>query len=136
MATNKDAEAQHYRRYVLQRRAELKRAGIGDGLKPVFGGHTPDGVGRAPKGLNDGKGFVFISHQGDVFPSGFLPLKAGNIRQQSLTEIYRHSPLFTSLRRTENLKGKCGVCEFREVCGGSRPRPDRRSSCRRALLLV
>jgi radical SAM protein len=118
----KSTEAQHYRRYVLQRRAELKRAGSGGRLKPVFGGLTPDGVGRAPKGLNDGKGFVFISHQGDVFPSGFLPLKAGNIRQQSLTEIYRHSPLFVSLRRAENLKGKCGICEFREVCGGSRAR--------------
>lgn len=118
----KSTEAQHYRRYVLQRRAELKRSGEGRGLKPLFGGLTPDGVGRAPKGLNDGKGFVFISHQGDVFPSGFLPLNAGNIRQQSLTEIYRHSPLFTGLRRTENLKGKCGICEFREVCGGSRAR--------------
>ncbi len=118
----KSTEAQHYRRYVLQRRAELKRTGSGGDLKPAFGGLTPDGVGRAPKGLNDGKGFVFISHQGDVFPSGFLPLKAGNIRQQSLTEIYRHAPLFRSLRRTESLKGKCGVCEFREVCGGSRAR--------------
>lgn len=118
----KSTEAQHYRRYVLQRRAEQKRAGNGCGLKPLFGGLTPDGVGRAPKGLNDGKGFVFISHQGDVFPSGFLPLKAGNVRQQSLTEIYRHSPLFVALRETENLKGKCGVCEFREVCGGSRAR--------------
>ncbi len=118
----KSTEAQHYRRYVLQRRAELKRAGNGCGLKPVFGGPTPDGVGRAPKGLNDGKGFVFISHQGDVFPSGFLPIKAGNVREQSLAEIYRHSPLFTALRRSENLKGKCGVCEFREACGGSRAR--------------
>jgi radical SAM protein len=118
----KSTEAQHYRRYVLQRRAEQKRAGNGCGLKPLFGGLTPDGVGRAPKGLNDGKGFVFISHQGDVFPSGFLPLKAGNVRQQSLAEIYRHSPLFVALRRAENLKGKCGVCEFREICGGSRAR--------------
>lgn len=118
----KSTEAQHYRRYVLQRRAEVKRAGNGCGLKPVFGGLTPDGVGRAPKGLNDGKGFVFVSHQGDVFPSGFLPLKAGNIRERSLTEIYRRSPLFVALRKTENLKGKCGVCEFKEVCGGSRAR--------------
>ena len=118
----KSTEAQHYRRYVLQRRAELKRAGDGCGLKPIFGGMTADGVGRAPKGLNDGKGFVFISHLGDVYPSGFLPLKAGNVREHSLAEIYRNSPLFQSLRRTENLKGKCGVCEFREVCGGSRAR--------------
>jgi radical SAM protein len=118
----KSTEAQHYRRYVLQRRADLKRSGNGFGLKPVFDGLTPDGVGRAPKGLNDGKGFVFISHQGDVFPSGFLPMKAGNVREQSLADIYRQSPLFTALRRTESLKGKCGVCEFREVCGGSRAR--------------
>ena len=118
----KSTEAQHYRRYVLQRRAEQKRLGNGCGLKPVFGALTADGVGRAPKGLNDGKGFVFISHQGDVFPSGFLPLKAGNVRERSLADIYRHSPLFVSLRRTENLKGKCGICEFREVCGGSRAR--------------
>lgn len=118
----KSTEAQHYRRYVLQQRAQQKRSGNGCGLKPVFGGPTPDGVGRAPKGLNDGKGFVFVSHLGDVFPSGFLPLKAGNIREESLAEIYRHSALFTSLRRTEDLKGKCGICEFREVCGGSRAR--------------
>lgn len=118
----KSTEAQHYRRYALQRRAEQKRAGHGEDMKPMFGGVTSDGVGRAPKGLNDGKGFVFISHLGDVYPSGFLPLKAGNVRQQPLSEIYRHSPLFVGLRRTENLKGKCGVCEFREVCGGSRAR--------------
>ena len=57
-----------------------------------------------------------------VFPSGFLPVSAGNIRKQSLTELYRHSPLFVALRDSGNLKGKCGICEFREVCGGSRAR--------------
>jgi radical SAM protein with 4Fe4S-binding SPASM domain len=83
---------------------------------------TPDGIGRAPRGINDGKGFVFISDLGEVFPSGFLPISAGNVRNQSLTELYRHSPLFIALRDSSNLKGKCGVCEFREVCGGSRAR--------------
>jgi radical SAM protein with 4Fe4S-binding SPASM domain len=72
--------------------------------------------------LNDGKGFIFISHLGEVFPSGFLPMSAGNVRRQTLAEIYQHSPLFVSLRDTSRLQGKCGVCEFRNVCGGSRAR--------------
>lgn len=83
---------------------------------------TPDGIGRAPCGINDGKGFVFISHLGEVYPSGFLPVSAGNIRVQSLAEIYRRSSLFTGLRDSSSLKGKCGACEFREICGGSRAR--------------
>ncbi|MGO9434070.1 MAG: SPASM domain-containing protein, partial [Terracidiphilus sp.] len=78
--------------------------------------------GRAPRGLNDGKGFVFISHKGEVFPSGFLPLAAGNIREQELAPIYRDSPLFRDLRDTSKLQGKCGSCEFKEICGGSRAR--------------
>lgn len=81
-----------------------------------------DTVGRAPRGLNDGKGFVFISHTGEVFPSGFLPLTAGNVRNQPLAQIYRESPLFRSLRDTSQLEGKCGACEFRNICGGSRAR--------------
>jgi AdoMet-dependent heme synthase len=118
----KSTEAQHYRRFLLQRRTEEKRKGIAPLLPPMLGTGTPDGIGRAPRGINDGKGFVFISHLGEVFPSGFLPVSAGNIRKQSLTELYRHSPLFVSLRDSSNLQGKCGVCEFREVCGGSRAR--------------
>jgi len=117
----KSTEAQHYRRFLLQRRTEEKRKGNGHSL-PALGMGTPDGIGRAPRGINDGKGFVFISHLGEVFPSGFLPVSAGNVRKQSLAELYRHSPLFVSLRDSTNLKGKCGICEFREVCGGSRAR--------------
>jgi radical SAM protein len=117
----KSTEAQHYRRFLLQRRTEEKRKGNASPVPRVAEG-TADGIGRAPRGINDGKGFVFISHLGEVFPSGFLPVSAGNIRKEPLTEIYRHSPLFTSLRDTSNLKGKCGICEFREVCGGSRAR--------------
>jgi radical SAM protein len=117
----KSTEAQHYRRFLLQRRTEERRNGTHEGLLPLPG-TTPDGIGRAPRGISDGKGFVFISHRGEVFPSGFLPVSAGNVRNQSLTELYRHSPLFVSLRDGENLKGKCGVCEFREICGGSRAR--------------
>ena len=118
----KSTEAQHYRRYLLQRRTEEKRKGNDHPLPSMLGASTPDGIGRAPQGINDGKGFVFISHLGEVFPSGFLPVSAGNVRRQSLTDLYRHSPLFVALRNSENLKGKCGVCEFREVCGGSRAR--------------
>lgn len=118
----KSTEAQHYRRFLLQRRTEAKRKGNASSLPAMFGTGTADGIGRAPRGINDGKGFVFISHLGEVFPSGFLPVSAGNVRKQSLTELYRHSPLFVSLRDSGNLKGKCGVCEFREVCGGSRAR--------------
>ena len=118
----KSTEAQHYRRVLLQRRTEEKRKGNGQSLPPMLGTSTADGIGRAPHGINDGKGFVFISHLGEVFPSGFLPVSAGNVRKQSLTEIYRHSPLFVSLRDSTNLKGKCGICEFRQVCGGSRAR--------------
>ena len=117
----KSTEAQHYRRFLLQRRTEEKRKGNSVPSTPSLGTDTPDGIGRA-RGINDGKGFVFISHLGEVFPSGFLPISAGNVRKQSLADLYRHSPLFVGLRDSANLKGKCGVCEFRKVCGGSRAR--------------
>lgn len=114
----KTTEAQHYRRFLLQQKAAERRAGQHDAVAEK----VADTIGRAPRGLNDGKGFVFISHTGDVFPSGFLPLAAGNIRQQPLSNIYRESPLFLNLRNTSMLEGKCGACEFKEICGGSRAR--------------
>ena len=76
----------------------------------------------ATRRVNDGKGFVFISHVGNVYPSGFLPIHAGNIRQTPLAEIYRNAPIFKALRDTAKLEGKCGACEFKEICGGSRAR--------------
>jgi radical SAM protein with 4Fe4S-binding SPASM domain len=106
---------------VIWETTQEKRKGNGWSLPPMLGPSTADGIGRA-RGINDGKGFVFVSHLGEVFPSGFLPVSAGNIRKQSLTELYRHSPLFVSLRDSRNLKGKCGICEFRKICGGSRAR--------------
>jgi AdoMet-dependent heme synthase len=117
----KTTEAQRYRRYLAQQRAAQRRSNIITSPMPC-GKALGDGIGRAPRGLNDGKGFVFISHHGEVFPSGFLPLAASNVRRQPLAEIYQNSPLFTQLRDTSNLKGKYGVCEFREICGGSRSR--------------
>lgn len=109
----KTTEAQHYRRYVLQQRARARsKSGNGD---------IAEGIpGILP--INEAKGFVFISHTGDVYPSLFLPLSAGNVRDASLADIYRNSELFRKLRDTENLEGKCGNCECREICGGSRAR--------------
>ncbi|HVJ06929.1 MAG TPA: TIGR04053 family radical SAM/SPASM domain-containing protein [Acidisarcina sp.] len=115
----KTTEAQHFRRYALQQRVRERKAGVSDSEDHA---KALDTIGRAPRGLNDGKGFVFISHKGEVFPSGFLPMSAGSIRQQSLATIYRDSPLFKSLRDTSQLEGKCGACEFKEICGGSRSR--------------
>ncbi len=126
----KATAAPQYSRVVLQhKRAE--RAG-----KPVVAGAGPlqadvltsgrhhsesDGIGRA-RNVTDGDGFMFISHTGEIFPSGFLPISAGNVRTDDVVEVYRNSELFLTLRDRSNLKGKCGVCNFRGVCGGSRAR--------------
>ncbi|MBI2911144.1 MAG: hypothetical protein HYY05_03310 [Chloroflexi bacterium] len=76
----------------------------------------------ADETVNDGKGFCFVDHVGNVCPSGFLPLVAGNVRDTPLAEVYRASPLFLALRDPSRLQGKCGACGFKEVCGGSRGR--------------
>lgn len=110
----KTTAAPHYRRVVLQRhRAE----GYQD-----RGPRQADAIGRAAPGVNDGKGVCFVSHRGEVYPSGFLPLSAGNVRHRSLVAIYRQAPLFRALRDPEQLRGKCGRCEYRKICGGSRAR--------------
>lgn len=108
----KTTEAQHYRRFVAQRRKLEKSIP-----------HTPfpNTISRQA-GINDGKGLLFISHRGEIYPSGFLPLSAGNVRCDSLLDVYRHSPLFSELRNSSRLKGKCGRCEYRNLCGGSRSR--------------
>jgi radical SAM protein with 4Fe4S-binding SPASM domain len=79
-------------------------------------------MGWATRRVNDGKGFMFISHVGNVYPSGFLPIHAGNVRHTPLAEIYREAPIFKALRDTSRLQGKCGICEYKEICGGSRAR--------------
>ena len=107
----KTTEGQHYRRYVLQQKARDPNARS-----------RADLISSAPKGVNDGKGFVFVSHTGEVYPSGFLPLAAGNVLWEPLVQIYQESPLFRSLRDSSQLKGKCGRCDFKDVCGGSRAR--------------
>ena len=114
----KTTEAQHYRRYVLQQQVHERQAKAPASASPK----VADTIGRAPRGLNDGKGFVFISHTGEVYPSGFLPISGGNVRRERLSEIYQHSPIFQQLRDPGQLSGKCGACEFRHICGGSRAR--------------
>lgn len=117
-----------YRRVVIQRRqAAAGQAGDRRGSTAVW---EQTGLGYAyragpvlmERGVNDGDGFCFVDHLGNVCPSGFLPLPAGNVRKASLGQIYRDAPLFRQLRDKTLLKGKCGRCPFRGTCGGSRAR--------------
>ncbi|MDT8369121.1 MAG: TIGR04053 family radical SAM/SPASM domain-containing protein [Longimicrobiales bacterium] len=120
----KATAAPHYSRVVLERKKAERRAGLErdrDVLTSGTGHSDSDGIGRA-RGVNDGDGFLFISHLGEIFPSGFLPVSAGNVREDDLVEVYREAPLFTELRDRTALKGKCGACPYTNVCGGSRSR--------------
>lgn len=101
----KTTEAPFYRRFVLQRKGDPQR-----------------GPARAPLGINDGKGVMFIAHNGGVQPSGFFDLRCGTFPRDSVVEVYRKHPTFLALRDPDRLAGKCGACEFRNVCGGSRAR--------------
>jgi radical SAM protein len=122
----KVTEAPHYRRFVAeQERLEGEMTNRHPGALPSQlvrtegPGHT---IGLAPRGVNAGKGFLFISHLGEVFPSGFLPVSAGNIRHTPLATLYRETELFLKLRDPDRLVGICGRCEYRAICGGSRSR--------------
>ncbi|WP_420491677.1 TIGR04053 family radical SAM/SPASM domain-containing protein [Neobacillus drentensis] len=122
----KTTAAQHYRRVVLQQKQrdhliEKGEINYEDTITTDFAS-MHDGLKRAPKGVNDGNGFVFVSHIGDVMPSGLLPIVGGNVRDTPLAEIYRESKVFKELRQPDNYKGKCGVCEYNKICGGSRSR--------------
>jgi AdoMet-dependent heme synthase len=142
----KTTEAMHYRRYLLQHNLQEKKMGHGQGHPPAGIARSGAPTGRsssvgweyepgAPEAdaqartkswmtrrVNDGKGFLFVSHMGNVYPSGFLPIHAGNIREDSLANIYQNAPIFKALRDTSRLEGKCGACEYKEICGGSRAR--------------
>jgi radical SAM protein len=130
----KTTEAMHYRRYLIQNKLEEKKMGHGSGHPgghpgavayepgaPTANTHERN-MGWATRRVNDGKGFMFISHTGNVYPSGFLPIHAGSIKQTPLADIYREAPIFKALRDTSKLEGKCGACEYKEICGGSRAR--------------
>lgn len=136
----KVTEAPAYRRVAIQRQREDAEANAlaagwlviaGDTLllAPVDpmrsgapGRRFVDELDRPTVGIGDGRGFMFISSTGDVRPSGDFPLSAGNVREHSPVEIYREAPLFRVLRDPARLKGRCGRCDFGEVCGGSRAR--------------
>lgn len=131
----KTTEAHHFRRVCLQRDVIARHGGDPVavlGLGPLYrdlrarleelGLTERSRTRRPPLRVSSGNGFVFVSHRGEVHPSGFLPVTAGSVRQRSLVDIYRASPLFVGLRDPERLGGRCGACEFRTVCGGSRAR--------------
>jgi radical SAM protein len=108
----KTTEAPSYRRVALNQMrregmvaAEIKRTSVYRGF-----------------GIRDGHGIVFISSQGDIYPAGFLPLAMGNVRTDSLVSVYRESPMFRALHNPDVFKGRCGRCEYRMLCGGSRAR--------------
>jgi radical SAM protein with 4Fe4S-binding SPASM domain len=104
----KTTEAPHYRRVAIQNEdGHVKN--VGKGIRRGFG-------------IRDGSGILFISHLGDVYPAGFLPIRAGNVRSRNIVDIYRNSHVFTELRDVTRLKGKCGQCEYSHACGGSRAR--------------
>ncbi len=103
----KTTEGHHFRRVLIQRQGSSARSR--PGMRP-------------PLGIRDGRGVMFISHTGVVSPSGFLPLDCGNVKTIHPAEIYRKHPLFVSLRDNDALGGKCGICDYRPVCGGSRAR--------------
>ncbi len=106
----KTTEAPHYRRVAFEQNHENPAAADPDDL-----------VGRQ-LGITAGDGFLFVSHTGDIYPSGFLPKAAGSFPEDSIVDTYRHASLFESLRDPTALKGKCGACQYRGVCGGSRSR--------------
>lgn len=125
----KITEAQHYRRFVIRRERQAAEA---EGDSSRADGRIEHalarqrgvngGMGLSPKAVNSGKGFLFVDHLGNICPSGFLPISVGNVRTTSIAKAYRESPLFRDLRDPAKLKGKCGLCEFADVCGGSRAR--------------
>ena len=115
----KTTEAPHYRRFLAQKAVARRRAS-GAGAGSAASGAAAD----APHfvGTNDGKGMLFVSHTGEIFPSGFLPIECGRFPLDSLVKVYQESALFRALRDADRLGGKCGACEYRNICGGSRAR--------------
>ncbi len=108
----KTTEAPSYRRIALNRMR-------GEGM-------LPDQIQRTSVyngfGIRDGHGIMFVSNTGDIYPAGFLPLTVGNVRKDNVADVYRDAPAFRSLHNPNEFKGKCGWCEYRVICGGSRAR--------------
>lgn len=105
-------EAPSYRRVALSRMRNAGMVATEIERTPVYRGF----------GIRDGHGIMFISNQGDICPAGFLPLAMGNVRHDQLLDVYRNAPMFKALHNPNLFKGKCGRCEYRALCGGSRAR--------------
>jgi radical SAM protein with 4Fe4S-binding SPASM domain len=136
----KTTEAPHYQRVIWQRnqgsrfRVPEFRVRVpqtigsgpqnGPGTGPEPGSGTGSGTARlrAPRSVNDGNGLLFVDYLGNIYPSGFLPVPCGNARSDDLASVYRNDEIFRRLRDPDRLTGKCGRCEFRAICGGSRAR--------------
>jgi radical SAM protein with 4Fe4S-binding SPASM domain len=137
----KTTEGHHYKRVVLQRSLldqkgldPVEALGLGETYRRLLADFEQvadfsnarlveeDRTRRPPMHVNAGNGFVFISRRGEVYPSGFMPISVGNVRSTSLVDVYRDSSLFRDLRDPDKLEGRCGRCEFKHVCGGSRSR--------------
>lgn len=110
----KTTEAPHYRRYVILHQHP------GAWEEGARRGATPRAFSML--GINDGKGMMCVSHTGEIYPSAFLPVRCGTFPLTHLVEAYQNSPIFRALRDADCLEGKCRVCEFRWLCGGSRAR--------------
>lgn len=129
----KVTEAPNYRRVAIQRddaraaglplpeRGEL-HAWLTAETERLLGGIVERRPPRPPIGVNSGRGFAFVDHVGDVYPSGFLPYRCGSVKERSFREVYDEAPLMRALRDPSCYSGKCGVCEFNWICGGSRAR--------------
>ncbi len=105
-------EAPAYRAYFFLR--ELEK---GKSRDEIIRGNRRMGLG-----VRDGNGVIFVSHKGDIYPSGFLPINLGNVREEKLSDIYNHNEALNKLRDPDFYKGKCGACPFKFICGGSRAR--------------
>ncbi len=134
-------EAPHYRRFVMEQggsptaapknRPSFPNSAFAaamktqptenkDADKPAIGhGH---GHGRAPLGVTDGRGIMFVGHNGEIFPAGFLPVVCGRFPNDSVVDVYQNHPTFKALQNPDNYHGRCGKCPFRHSCGGSRSR--------------
>ncbi len=143
----KTTEAPHYRRYVLERggdplaapknRPSFPNSGFAASMQikpqnvelPTVDPNSPgaEEVGRgrrsrAPLGVTDGRGIMFVGHDGEITPAGFLPITCGRFPNDSVVDVYQNHPLFKALQNPDNYKGICGKCGYRNVCGGSRAR--------------
>ena len=112
----KTTEAPHYRRYVMQHQGDPLAGPGGTADHGKHRGH------RAPLGVWDGRGVMFVSHIGEIYPAGFLPIVCGRVPDDSIVETYQQHPTFLALRDADRFRGKCGYCEYRWSCGGSRAR--------------